>query len=334
MLSPHDAKWFPLLPQDREIMSITGMTEKEYRNFMKEAALHHGIKPGDPVAFEIFTALAYLAIGLVLSAVSALLLPKPRQQEQPEFETNTVQGQNVVNSDRFTPTSGFDSVQNVVELGSTIPLIYTKRQQIDGIAYGGVRVNTNLLWSQLYSIGGGQLLRAIFLVGEGIIPELDVDQFAIGNNVIGSYRLESTEAGRITIYYSADGGRITSPDYISGLRADLDPGNAENAGAADVFQARGAGMQFGPNFCFTSTPSNQTVFGLYGHLGNQFPVKPNPSIQPEFSLSSDKDGDVICPLNRQEAGQRTKQFRRYPGRSGILGAVSYTHLTLPTILLV
>ncbi len=319
MLSPNDGDWIPLLPQDRQIMEITGMDEKQYRAFMRETMLRHGIKPGDPVAFDLISFAVVLIIGIVLSALSSLLFRKP-QPKQPEYETNTVQGQDIQNSSRFTPTSGFDSVQNVVELGSTVPLVYTNRQEIDGIAYGGVRVNTNLLWSQLYSIGGGQLLRALFLIGEGTIPQLDVDQFAIGNNIIGSYKLESTEAGRISLYYSPDGGRITSSDYVAGLRAGLDPGNAENAGATDVFQARGAGMAFGPNFCFTSTPSNQTVFGLYGHLGNNFGLKPNPSLRPQVSLSSDSDGNVICPLDRQERGQRTKQGRRYPGRSGIVGA--------------
>ncbi len=319
MLSPNDGNWIPLLPQDRVVMEITGMDEKQYRAFMREKMLHHGIKPGDPVAFDLITFAVVLIVGIVLSALAALIFRKP-QPKQPEYETNTVQGQDIQNSSRFTPTSGFDSVQNVVELGSTVPLVYTNRQEIDGIAYGGVRVNTNLLWSQLYSIGGGQLLRALFLVGEGTIPQLDVDQFAIGNNIIGSYKLESTEAGRISLYYSPDGGRITSNDYVAGLRAGLDPGNAENAGAADVFQARGAGMDFGPNFCFTSTPSNQTVFGLYGHLGNNFPLKLNPSIRPKVSLSSDSNGDVICPLDRQEQAQRTKQDRQYSGRSGLVSS--------------
>ena len=322
MLSPNDGNWIPLLPHDRQIMEITGMSEKQYRSFMRETMLNNGIKPGDPVAFEPFTAVAYLVVGIALSAIASLLSPKPRQQKQPEFETKTVQGQDIQNSSRFTPTTGFDSVQNVVELGSTVPLIYTKRQEIDGIAYGGARINTNLLWSQLYSVGSGQLLRAIFLVGEGTIPQLDVDQFAIGNNVIGGYRLDNNEAGRITLYYSPDGGRITSSDYISGVRPDLDLGNAQTAGASDVFQARGKDLQFGPNFCFTSTPSNQKVFGLYGHLGNNFPLKPNPIIRTEFNLGSDSAGDVICTLNRQEKGLRTKQGRNYAGRSGLVGTTS------------
>jgi len=319
MLSPNDGNWIPLLPQDRQIMEITGMDEKQYRAFMRETMLHHGIKPGDPVAFEIFTAIAYLVIGLALSALASLLSPKPRQQKQPEYESNTVQGQDIQNSSRFTPTSGFDSVQNVVELGSTVPLVYTKRQEIDGIAYGGVRVNTNLLFSALNSLGNAQLLRALFLVGEGTIPELDVSQFAIGNNVIGNYLLQSTTAGRISIYYSADGGRIKSADYIAGLQANLDPGNAENGGASDVFQVRGPNDQFLPDFCYTETPSNQTTFGLYGHLGNNFSFKTNPRLVPEVNLTSNADGEVKCPLNRQEVASRWKQNYQYAGRAGLVG---------------
>ncbi len=319
MLSPNDGNWIPLLPQDRQIMEITGMDEKQYRAFMRETMLHHGIKPGDPVAFEIFTAIAYLVIGLALSALASLLSPKPRQQNQPEYETNTVQGQDIQNSDRFTPTSGFGSVQNVVELGSTVPLVYTNRQEVDGIAYGGVRVNTNLLWSQLNSLGNAQLLRALFLVGEGTMPELDVSQFAIGNNVIGNYLLQSTTAGRISIYYSADGGRIKSADYIAGLQANLDLGNAENSGGSDVFQVRGPNDQFVSDFCYTQAPSNQTTFGLYGHLGNNFSFKTNPRMVPEVNLTSNADGDVKCPLNRQEVASRWKQNYHYAGRAGLIG---------------
>ena len=35
--------------------------------------------------------------------------------------------------------AGFDSLQNVVELGSCIPLIYSRRETIDGVTYSGIR---------------------------------------------------------------------------------------------------------------------------------------------------------------------------------------------------
>ena len=196
-----------LLPQDKQIMQLIGMSEKDYRFFMRQAILHSKLRPGEPTNFLIIPFLIKLVIGVALTYLATLLMPKPKQPEQGQLDVNTVQGQNLVNGARFTPKTGFDSVQNVVELGSVIPLVYTNRQVIDGIAYGGVRVNTNLLWSQLQSIGGGQLLRAVFLVGEADITDLDAEQFAIGNNLINGYDLNS-DYGRVTIYSSPDGGRL------------------------------------------------------------------------------------------------------------------------------
>ena len=50
-------------------------------------------------------------------------------------------------------------------MGNVIPIVY-RRHEKDGSTYGGIRVNTNLLWSQVLSVGGGQFFRGIFLVAE------------------------------------------------------------------------------------------------------------------------------------------------------------------------
>jgi hypothetical protein len=282
-----------LLPQDKQIMQLTGMSEKEYRFFMRQAILHSKLRPGEPTNFLIIPFLIKLVIGVALTYLASLLIPKPKQPEQKQLDFNTVQGQNLVNGARYTPKTGFDSVQNVVELGSVIPLVYSNRQIIDGVAYGGIRVNTNLLWSQLQSIGGGQLLRAVFLVGEADITDLDAEQFAIGNNLINGYDLNS-DYGRITIYSSPDGGRLTSSDRIAGQLAINDEGNAENAGGGDVFQVRGLGNSWTTNFCFTSTPSNQTTFGLYGLIGNNMPFRVNPVFRPARKAETKPSGNLNC----------------------------------------
>ena len=184
MLDPK--KHIVFLPQDREIMDITGMSEEEYRWFVKQAFLYSKLRPGEPVA-DFGVSIAIAVIGLALSAASSLLLRPRAPQQQTQREQRQIGGQEFVSGQRFAPTAGFDSVQNVVELGSTIPLVYANRRQVGAKTYGGVRVNTNLLWSQLLSIGGGQLLRAIFLVGEGTIPQPDPEQFAIGNNLLNNF---------------------------------------------------------------------------------------------------------------------------------------------------
>jgi len=318
MLTPN--RQIALLPQDRQIMQLTGMSEKQYRFFVRQAILHSKLRPGELTAFLIDPVSLFiiqLVVGVALSYLSTLLVPKPKQPEAQSLNTNTVQGQNLVNGARFTPKTGFDSVQNVVELGSVVPLVYSKRQVIDGIAYGGVRINTNLIWSQLLSVGGGQLLRAVFLIGEANITDLDAEQFAIGNNLINGYDLNS-DHGRITIYSSPDGGRLLSSDRLAGQLAANDIGNAQNTGAADVFQVRGVGNTYTTDFCYVSTPSNQTAFGLYGFIGSNFPFRVNPSFRSARKAETNSSNELTCRSDEQQVAERSKQNVKFAGRAGVV----------------
>ena len=320
MLTPN--RPIALLPQDRQIMQLTGMSEKDYRFFMRQAILHSKLRPGEPTAFfDPVSFLITLVIGIALSYVASLLAPKPKEQEQGgQLDQRTVQGQDLVNGAKYTPKTGFDSVQNVVELGSVIPLIYSNRQKIGDISYGGVRVNTNLLWSQIYSIGGGQLLRAVFLVSEASITALDPTQFAIGNNLISGYDLVQRDAGRICIYSSENGGRLKSTDYIAGINPSEDEGNAQNDSGnsgGDVFQVRGPGNAWTSNFCFAGTPSNQTTFGLYGFIGNNMPFRVNAVFRPARIVKTGNSGALQCQLDGQQDAARSKQDFVFAGRTGI-----------------
>ena len=317
MLSPNDGRHVVLLPQDQQIMSLTGMDEAQYRWFCRQAILHSKLRPGEPTNFLVIPFLIKLVIGVALSYAASLLAPKPKAQAAGQPETKEVQGQTLVNGARYTPKSGFDSVQNVVELGSTVPLAYANRQKIEGQSYGGLRVNTNLLWSQIYSIGGGQLLRAVFLVGEADVEGIDPTQFAIGNNIISGYDLERRQAGRICIYYSQDGGRLNSGDYIAGVEPGEDTGNAETDGGSDVFQVRGVNNRWTSDFCYTSTPNNQTKFGLYGFIGNNMPYRINPVLRPAVIAQTREDGELNCKPDGQQVSARKKQDYVFGGMVGL-----------------
>ena len=124
-LSPKDFDRVVLLPQDREIMAITGLNESEYRQFVRELKRYSRIEPGTIVnlsGFEII--LINLVIGAALSYAATLLVPRAKPQVQPT--SNQVQGQNIVNGARFTPKAGFDSVQNVVAVSYTHLTLPTK----------------------------------------------------------------------------------------------------------------------------------------------------------------------------------------------------------------
>ena len=131
---------------------------------MRRCKFETKLRPGEPVALDPLTVLAInLVVGAALAYAAYALTPKPqapRGAGNSSVINNQVAGQNVVDGRRFAPKAGFDSLQNVVEMGSTVPLVYAKREEeVGGTTYGGVRVNTNLLWAQVTSSGGSQLLR-------------------------------------------------------------------------------------------------------------------------------------------------------------------------------
>lgn len=325
MLSPSNR--VTLLPCDREIMELAGLTEPEYREFVRRCRFESRVRPGDPVALDPVTlGLILVGVGALTYTAGVLLSPKPKTQNNnraAEARQSNIDGQDIVSQPRYAPKAGFDSLQNVVELGSTIPLVYARREVVNGQSYGGVRINTNLVWSQVLSLGGDQLLRGLFLVGEGDSRansmEIDATQCAFGNNLLGAYDLSVNQRSRVTIYYSNDGGRIVDTDYLAGNPAATDPGNF----GSDVFSVGGTGNLQGPNFCFAAKPSTQTSIGLYSWLGNGFGFRVNPSLRPEESPSlrpagsNTTDSIVVCNLDPQERAYRLKMQAVNPCRSGL-----------------
>ena len=311
-----------LLPHDRQIMDITGMSEQEYRAFVKHCFNNSKIQPGLPVNFEIITFIVTLVVGMALSYLATLLAPKPNiPKDKPSPETKEVNGQNIVRGEEFAPQTGFDAPQNVVELSSIVPLVYGHRHRVGDKWFGGVRVNTNLIWSQVMTLANNQMLRAIFLVGEGA-PEMSIDptQFAIGNNLLRSYDLSpGSTTSRLSIYWRNNGGRIDEKDNIAGRTYQEDPGNAMNNGADDVYMIRSEDDKYKADFCMAAKPSSQTALGLYSFVGNGFGYKVNPRYRSNRDPIVDDNGELLCMEDPAVDEERRKQKRRWPEYSGLIG---------------
>ena len=310
-------------------MELTGMSEAEYRWFCDEAAKQCQLRPGEPVALApLAVAGIQLAIGVLLTVGAALLTPKPKTQEAAKQQQDElIDGQDIVRSDKFAPKAGFDSLQNVVELGSTVPLVYTYRDDDSG----GVRVSTNLLWSQILSMGGGQFFRGMFLLGEGPLT-IDVFQTALGNNLLGTYNLTDQSgvsrngaAERGTIYYAPEGGRIDENDYLIGAKPATDPGAKQQS---DIYVVEGGTTgALGGNFCQCVQPSNQNEFGVFAFIGNRLGFK----LGEDFEACSQwqagnkfSDDDPPRPIyERQRSNTRTvdqlKASSTFSTRAGVTG---------------
>lgn len=331
MLSPRlgNEPRIRLLPEEIQLLEITGWTEEEYAKFLaqdRKASIELA-KSGEPTALLIVETLITIVIGIALNyAISALFAPQQVSNKQSRIESETIEGQSIINNAKYAPSSGFDSLQNVVELGSVVPVVFAKRETIDGITYGGVRVNTNLLWSQLYSLGDSQLYKALLMVGVAGLGTPRPEQIAIGDNLLTSYDLNpaGSSESRVAIYYQNTGRRIVSGDFIAGRSAAADIGNSQNAGAADVFETRGADGAWAPNFCYASAPSSQTVFGLYAPIGNNLSIRVNPRIEPMSRPQTQQAGQkndrsyLVCKKDPQAVLRRAKQQFPFSCRSGFV----------------
>jgi hypothetical protein len=325
MLSPRKSRP-ALLPEDYKLIETLGCSEAEYRNYLQQVSGITKFRPGEPTAFLIVPFLVTLVIGVVLNYVASLLAPKPSTSKPARLENKTVDGQDIVRSGRFAPKSGFDSPQNVVELGSVVPIVFAKREVIDGKAYGGVRINTNLLWSQTYSLGTAQLLRSVFMIGGSQIGAIDPYQIAIGDNLLSQYELNPTnnDGGRVSFYFRNDGqGRIEPSHHLAGRLPEHDEGNAERNGGPDVFAIRGVNNAWTTDFCYTTKPANQTQFGLYGACGNDLGYRVNPIITPasiaQLVPKDDKGNSrVVCTPEAQVKAQREKQDVIFASRAGVV----------------
>ena len=272
-----------LLPSEIELCETVGITEDEYWYFVELTQAYNGKRPKeyDDIPYIVnmpqvlfvggtigggLTVAGQLIFGILLTVVSVLLTPKPRAPKTPPSLTTA----GLTGPKRFAPQTGFNSVQELATLGEVIPLIFTKQEveteRGETITYGGIRVNTRLLWSQMLSLGSGQQLKALFMIGLGdLASKPDFAGYAIGDLLLKNYLNK-----KLALYVMTDGGRPQEgPEkYNEGtLEQQTDRrGNAfadvmsvdwdQNANAIDsiVSSAR--------------TPNTQTIFGVYSPMPN------------------------------------------------------------------
>lgn len=324
------------LPSHDYLAQMLGLTPEEMEWFQEQIDSEVRIDPSVPKAGLETVAIVASLISIGLTVAASFFKPKSTQNGgEGGIRANTVDSQNITRNQRFAPRRGFDAVQQTAVLGTTTPVIYANQQYLSAQSspprpegrYGGVRVNMPLLWSQLLSTSGSQVLKAIFMLGEGQIGSIDSTSFAIGDNTLGGYDIGSTsaiqEAGRLTIYYSANGGRLTSDNYLLGRSPSTDIGNAEVSGGADVFSIRSNNNAWRQDSCFTIKPSTQTSFGVYSLIPNNLGLRVSPRIRPTITLSTEsankgksyKVKEIDDPLALAEMW-KAKYW--WSGRSGII----------------
>lgn len=328
----------PLLPSDKYIASLLGLTDEQYRFYMAEVRRRAAAQPRPAVVNEPATLSIIALVSTIISVglTIAASFFKPSQSQPGTLKQNQIQGGILSDARRYAPKQGFDANQDIASLGDPIPLIYTKRELLGNRYYGGLRINTPLIWSQIQSYSKSQLLRAVFMIGEGSIGSIDPANIAIGNNTLGSYLLGDTSLSRFSVYYRPDGGRLTSTDHLVGAAPENDLGNASDS---DVFGVLNETLTVAPYFSHSRRPNTQTVFGVYACIGNGLGYRVNPVLRPGVNAQVTADVDstagkkggsgsakarVVCELDYVSLAQREKYKARFSSRSGLVDAAGTT----------
>ncbi len=328
---PHSRRL--LLPSEVDLCKTLGISEDEYWFFVDQTSAYNGKrKEGyelipdircDPAtaAFTIGTVTVswgqiYLQVALL--ALGYLLAPKPKEIKQ----GTSIKGADAIGAKRFAPQASFNSLQELANLGDTIPLVFANQLSNDtsDAVIGGVRVNSQLLWSQLLSLGRLQQLKAIVMFSLGEIHDKpDFEGYAIGDLLLSTYSKK-----KLDLFFKSSpldkSNRIVQKDkYIESEVAGMplphddvfsDTWAVGNTPTDDVNHVRDTHVF---PFCGSRNPSTQVEFGLYSPMPNANVVK----LPYEFIFETkDMDEDALKTL-------RVKQKKIdtwWPTRAGFTGA--------------
>jgi len=334
-----------LLPYEVELCNSLGITDKDYFEFldlveakpveadivmMPQALVAAGLATGSFAAGTFaLTFWGQVVVSVALAAISYLLTPKPKDPgQQPRLTIGGVQGRS-----RFNPTSGFESLQDLASLGSFIPLVYARQ---------GVRVSSQLLWSQLRTAQYGQVINAICLFSNGKLgAKPQFNSFALGETFLSDLPLTKQK-----LYFSRG---LRPNNRLQGVADTQTPSSSHDqypegkAKNTNNYRARGereyddvdpfkvkvfaesysggdAVFDYRPSFSSTKTPSSGSKFGLHSPLPNGNAYKLNWEL---ILLLRDADDGVKKDL-RIKMGKLVHKYPRYVGITNRAGSPTFS----------
>ena len=288
-----------LLPTEADLCNLLGITEEEYWQFVEQVAAKSKERPEaydlipdikcGPVAALFFTQgvgltfLGKIAVGIALSYIAYKLTPKPDTRQGTNRRTADIAGMR-----RFAPQFGFNSVQDLANLGDIIPLVFANSEHIGSYDYGGVRVNSQLLWSQLLSLGNYQQLKILGMFSLGELHEVPAfEGYAIGDLLLHNYNEQKIVLVNGNIPFIRKGSitnkqkfKINNQEWFSGTRNPTTQGR----------------------FGLSSPLPNATYFRLPYEL---------------IRISPNLDDDTVPPA-RHALAKRRKNLGKWPARAGFI----------------
>lgn len=239
-----------LLPYEHQLIEALDITEEEYWQFCLTRDKYADVKVGtiydirNEVAGTI--ALVLSIVGTIAQVAAALLAPRP---DVPSA-ANARRSRNTA----FAPRYGFNSFQEVARYGDPVNLVYTN---IDENEYGGLRVNTSLVWSAVQSFGSSQFIQMMTVVGAGEIERIGFRRTAFGQASIADFATQ-----RLWLYYKGAGGALVFNDLQIGELGG-DPSYDGQGGGSYAYMVKTSANGVEQGYSQAFSPSTNTTLGLY-----------------------------------------------------------------------
>jgi hypothetical protein len=315
----------PLLPYEKQLIETIGITEEEYQLFAAEVRRRGVIRPAEYDHIpEIFCAepkstaviiLINLAISLTLTGVAYLLTPKPK--EPSAFGSKELGGE--AGASRFTPSRGFETLAELGEYASPIPLLFGLYREGYG---GGMLATPKLIWSRMFSHGTLQRAKLLYVVGEqGVDRGEGIEQPELEGIFLGNNAIDPLFEDAFAFYWKKQSGnpnrrRVRNTNFLYGSQSTPSSGDPDKAINGEVFYApTGDEIDAVGQFCHAYTPANSTQFGVFESIANGTSYRPN------YRIVSITDDGHSGPTKRAVTRARIKiaglSFKNNKDLSGV-----------------
>ena len=262
-----------LLPYEHQLIESLGITKDEYFEFVKVYKEYKDPKVGTALDIRNATgtvAIVLTVVGILFQVGAALLAPKP---EIPDIKDKRRRNR----EQRFAPTFGFNSTQELASYGDPVNLVYTNQNE-----FGDVRVASSLVWSAVDNFGSTQFMRLLLVIGAGEIKNINY-----GRTAFGQTSLTDLDKQNVFIFedVNLDEDELSGPPPFTAInenfaKKELFPSNLkansedESAFVIPTFWDKRNG------FSQAYTPTTSTSLGVFDVIPINVDVK-----------TRDKDGD-------------------------------------------
>lgn len=340
-----------LLPYEHQLIEALGVSKEEYLEFVAIQQEYQDPKAGTELDIRndlVTVSVILTVVGILFQVGAALLTPKPQVSD---IDTKN---QRRSREQRFAPTFGFNSTQELAAYGDPINLVYTNTTQN---ANGGVRISGSLVWSAVENFGSTQFMQILISLGASRIRKIKEEYTAFGQ--VG---LQDFDPALIWMFYKNNFGKSGPAlfnDIIFGYptgkqKADLDDQlqylperlkkQASNEPVCRIL-TKNRGFQKGYSQAYS--PTTASAFGIYDPVpvnvkyfgrdedgdednvangitidGDKFSgFDEGDSFRLDFNKLSELDADIRQSMN----ATRKRQFESLDfGGTYLLGSAKYT----------